>query len=338
MIETLSSNVFSGYSEVKTPYALDWEKEKCRSKEYREYRRKWVELPRTLTVPPFPLHLDVESSSMCNLRCPMCPRTIYVKRGMWRYNGNISAPLFRKIIDEGAAKGLCAVSLNSLGEPLLHPNIVEMVRYAKNAGILDVFFHTNATLLTPKLAEDLIKAGLDRIVISFDMPDRERYETIRAGAKYGQVIENMRSLKQIRDRRAAPLLIRVNMVKFPYLTQRDVEEMMRLDVADSIGLLDLVEYPEVAPQTSFNAGYQSKFICPQPLTRLKVFSDGTTAPCCGDVLGDMELGNVAEKTLEEMWNCEKIRNLRKLHCAGFFYKIPLCRACDWALKEDKHLK
>ena len=51
----------------------------------------------------FPLHLDIEVTSYCNLACPMCPRTHRVEMGNWE-NRMMKLATFKKIIDEGTKK------------------------------------------------------------------------------------------------------------------------------------------------------------------------------------------------------------------------------------------
>ena len=46
--------------------ALGWEEE------YAEYRKNWKEFPSKQYVSEYPLLVDIELSSLCNLRCPMC--------------------------------------------------------------------------------------------------------------------------------------------------------------------------------------------------------------------------------------------------------------------------
>lgn len=106
---------------------------------FREYRRKWEEWPRTFTVGEFPLHLDIEATCLCNFHCPFCA-TSYEPIGG---KGFMSFETFKKIIDEGAEYGLCAIKLNSggRGEPMLNTLLSEVVAYAKSKRVMDVNFN-----------------------------------------------------------------------------------------------------------------------------------------------------------------------------------------------------
>ena len=97
--------------------------------QFKEYRRRWHENPTNFIVDGFPIHLDIESTNACNLRCPFCATTF----GNWgpHRKGLMDLSLFKKVIDEGVENGLCSIKLSLRGEPMLHPQLYEMVRYAK---------------------------------------------------------------------------------------------------------------------------------------------------------------------------------------------------------------
>jgi radical SAM protein with 4Fe4S-binding SPASM domain len=265
-----------------------------------------------------------------------------VKKGIWRENKNMSFELFKKIIDEGAREGLYAINLNNYGEPTINPHLVDMVKYAKSKGILDVFFHTNGVLLTKELSKKLIEAGFDRIMISVDSPYKEKYEKQRVGAKYEAVMQNIKDLFEERKKLGSDSpLIRVNMIKFPDLTEKELDDMKKLflGLADVIGFLELDDnLLDKKQNPDFPKGYKSKFICPQIISRLTVLEYGAVCPCCVDIDATLKLGDANKDSLKELWNSKQLANLRKLHFSGRFYDNPTCRACDWALKEDMKLR
>ena len=80
----------------------------------------------------------------------------------------MSLDVYRRIIDEGVEQGLCALKLQSRGESLIHPDILECVAYAKEKGVLDVHITTNGLLLSDEMARGLVENGLDLLVLSYD--------------------------------------------------------------------------------------------------------------------------------------------------------------------------
>jgi MoaA/NifB/PqqE/SkfB family radical SAM enzyme len=190
------------YFELGPPAELDWRP--FRGPDYQEYRRQWDERGLKGEAGDFPIHLDVDPTNRCNLACPVCPRTHYLRTGSSAWNpagvwGDMDFALYERLIEEGAAGGLKSVKLNFLGEPLLAPRLIDMVRRAAGAGLW-VMLNTNATLLIEAKAEALLAAGLSDIFFSFDSPYKAEYEKARPGADYGLVLANIRAFMAVRER------------------------------------------------------------------------------------------------------------------------------------------
>ena len=110
-----------------------------------------------------PLSLDLELAAICDLACPYCFRQTYVTP-----DKIMPKELAFELIDQAAEIGIPSIKFNWRGEPLLHPNINEIIKYAKEKGILDTIINTNATRLNDRMAKNLIDSGLDQIIYSFD--------------------------------------------------------------------------------------------------------------------------------------------------------------------------
>ncbi len=134
----------------ETVYSKKWEE--FRDEKYHEYRKKWSQCPIDKIVPDFPLHLDIETTNACNLRCPMCPRTILIEKDNFSKIGFMTKDDYANIIDQASKYGAYSIKLNYLGEPLLHKDVVWQVEYAKKKGLVDVMFNTNGALLTKDLS------------------------------------------------------------------------------------------------------------------------------------------------------------------------------------------
>lgn len=299
--------------------------------EFKPYRAEWARRAKSPEQGPgeFPLNLDIESVSACNLKCIMCP---------WHGNMfskyNLPAPkkdrmkmeLFKKIIDEGEKYNLPAIKLNYRGEPLLHPQLGEMIRYAKNHGVIEVMFNTNGLALNDARIRKLIDAGLDRILFSFDGATKETYEKIRVGSNYDIVVRNIRRFVEIRDELGLKIpSIRVQMCAQP----NNIPELkmfvdMWKDVVNRIGFGLLKDPNEVM--------HAERFPCPQIFQRLIICYDGEVRLCCGDWNGDlsMPIGNLNEhKSIHDIWiNHPYLKKIRETHLAGKSVEIDVCSRCD----------
>ena len=289
-------------------------------KAFIEYRTKWKTWHENKFVGNFPLFIDVEVTNHCNLKCPFCIKTITnkkIKKGFMLWD------VFKKIVDEGTKNGLYGIKLNIRGEPLLHSKIIDFVDYAKQKGLIDVYFNTNATFLTADISEKLVDVGLDRISVSFEGTTKEVYEKNRVGANYEKTVANILRLKQIRDLKAAENpKIRVQMVNLPGL---DCDEYKRFwkDKVDEVACL---KHQDKSIKTRKTA---SNWQCTYLWRRCSVLWDGTILFCgCNrDDYGSIESGNIKNIDIKSVWNSDKVNNVRSLHEKGQAHKISVCNKC-----------
>lgn len=112
--------------------------------------------------------------------------------------GAMTESMFRQVVDE--VPTLRRLTLQGLGEPLLSPYLLGMLRYAKDRQV-SVGFNSNATLLSPRRADELLDAGLDWLHVSLDGAGPATYEAIRDGASFRVVMDNLAGL--VEAKRAA---------------------------------------------------------------------------------------------------------------------------------------
>lgn len=318
MSKKIDTKIDSGHYQIPGTDKID-DGEKSFGQEYFVYRKKWQENPKKGIVGDFPLHLDIESTNNCNLKCTMCPRN-----WMREKIGYIDFSLFTKIIDEAAKYHLSSIKLNYRGEPLMHPNLVKMVKYAKDKGVLEVQFNTNGVLLTEEKAEQLIDAGLNRIIFSFDGATKETYEKIRLGAKYETVVSNIKNLVRLRDQKGLKQpLVRVQMVKMPE-NKDEVESFIRMwtPIVNKVAVSSVIDWEEGKDKK------YEHFVCPQLWQRLLICWNGEVRMCCGDWYGKSVLGDIKEKSIYDFWHGDKLNQARKLHSEGSFDKVPACADCE----------
>jgi len=330
----------SGYTEIRSEHYYKWEK--AQSERYREYRKKWKENTTNTIAGNFPLHLDICTTNVCNLECTFCARTTRVQDGTWRKAKHMDFDLFKKIIDEATEMGTYSINMNLLNEPLTHPKCIDMIRYAKEKGIVDVHFHTHGGLLTDQKIDEILESGLDRIFISIDSPYKEKYNKIRVLSDFDTVMENLKRLKEKRDERGllGPL-IRVSFIQFPDVSAKELEDAKNLflQFADYVGFQVYADpYLEIGKDKTYLPNYKSKFVCHQPFTRLSIIEDGRVSPCCVDYDLGLIVGDVSKQTLKEIWESEELSKIRDIHKKGEFYKLNACANCEKAINADEGIE
>jgi len=298
-----------------------------RSSEYNEYRKDWDEIPRNKLKSNFPMHLDIETTNICNLRCPMCPRTIMLASESFSDLGFMSKEEYIKIIDEGAANGLKSIKLNYLGEPLSHPDVVWQVKYAKEKGIIDVMMNSNASLLTNQMGEELLNAGLDNLFISFDAIDPKDFIIQRTGTTIGKVIDNVYQFTIAREKLRPSCQIRISMVMYKdpkWLQQFEALKVMWSNHVDALG------YGYYVDHDITKSMYYEKvngFYCAQPFQRMFLKYNGNVTICCIDDKDETIVGNWRNENLVDIWNNKAYSHIREMHSSGNYHEMEMCKKC-----------
>lgn len=289
---------------------------------YLKNRIIWYYFPRFHIVTEFPDHVDLEISTACNLSCPMCyMRTDEFKKSV--KSQFMDVELFQKLVDECARYKTYSIRISLRGEAFIHPNVIEMIGYAKNAGIKEVSSLTNNYQLTPEMFEQAMKAGLDWLTISFDGLG-ETYERVRKPAKFEESFNNIKEYKRIKDKaNSVKPVLKVQSV-WPAIREC-VDEFYNLfepyvDMVASNPLIDYLHKDE-------NIEYLEDFDCPVLYQRLAVGSDGR-AICPNDEFGEYVLGGAYQESLYSIWHNEKISKARQLHREHRGYReIEPCKKC-----------
>jgi MoaA/NifB/PqqE/SkfB family radical SAM enzyme len=133
----------------------------------------------------------IEPTNRCNLDCRICMRHAWDEP-----LGQMSRETFARIIENlREFSPPPTVFFGALGEPLAHPDILDMVTQAKALGS-PVELITNGTLLTPDMSKNLIEARLDVLWASLDGVTPESYGDIRLGALLPEVLANLKIFRQ----------------------------------------------------------------------------------------------------------------------------------------------
>lgn len=297
---------------------------------YLEYRRKWNQYPQKHIVDAAPIHLDIETSSICNLRCPMCNYTIEHEKGANDSisHGLMSWELFQKIIDEASEIGVSSVKLNWRGEPTMHKQLADMVKYAKEKGIIDVMLNTNAVNLNEQLSHRLIDAGLDQIFFSVDSIIPEKYAQIRVGAQFEKVLNNIKTFVAYNDAVGHPVFTRVQKVLLN--DTKDENEAFKAfwsNIVDQIAFEDYIPYGGRDLGQTVERDEITYYSCPQLWQRMLITWDGEYRVCCISNNIPYIVGNLKNESIAELWHSPKVNELRQLHAKGEWYKCELCKQC-----------
>lgn len=290
-----------------------------------DFRAAYHRAQSLLDFTPFPLQLDFELNSTCQMKCGFCihGQRVVAKRLLpWE--------VFTRVIDEGEHHGLCSIKMNYINEPLLNRDLPRFIEYAKAHGVLNVFFATNGLLLSEDFARELIRVRVNKVLISLDAVTAETFQLMRASKELDRIEKNIRNLIAIRNAAGVPYpRVRVNFLK----TKRNAHEADAFierwnGVADAIGFQEQVGLPGI--ENDFDVkhrGVAATFRCAFPFKLMVVDSAGDILPCCTFSGREMPMGNIATMTIAEAWNSAQMRRLKLLHRAGDFRSNPICNHC-----------
>jgi radical SAM protein with 4Fe4S-binding SPASM domain len=294
---------------------------------YKKNRYEWEYNPINNVVANYPLHVDLELASVCNLKCPMC-YTITADFKTKVKASLMSFDLFKKIIDEISQNNVYSVRLSLRGESTLHKQFIECIKYAKEKGIREVSTLTAGKKLIDKsFVKKMVDAGIDWITVSIDGVDNV-YESIRKPIKFNdikQVLNNIIEIK--RENNSVKPAVKVQGI-WPAVKQ-DVKKYLDIftPLSDLIYTNPLVDYLSLDELKDIE--YVEYFKCYQPFQRLVIDSNGKAMACANDQMGDVDMGDANHMSIYEIWNSEKMNNFREDHINHqAINKYNICKQCQ----------
>jgi len=286
-----------------------------------------------------PFLLLLEPTFNCNARCNYClqasKREGLERRGL-RF-GSMEWDMFIEIVQQISdfPQKIKKVTLSGNGEPLLHKQLPDMVRLLRECGNVEkVLVVSNGTLLTPKLSDALLDAGLQEMRISLQGVTAEKYKEICGiTINYDAFRENLRYFYERRN----ACLFKVK-VADSALDDGDEERFYQLygDICDYIGIEHIytqfqgVDYSgnlrEDNRKTRYGYDYAKLHVCSAQFFKLNVLWDGRITLGYPDGI-IFEGFNTSETTLSKVWNSPERLNFLLSHLKHDYSKRPECKTC-----------
>jgi radical SAM protein with 4Fe4S-binding SPASM domain len=289
----------------------------------------------------------------------MCERDFYIKRGALDLTNDVSLNSIKDVIKKIKNKVEFINISAGYGEPLLHKNIIQIIREFKNNNLKVILF-TNATLLTKPLSKKLITSGLDLILFSFEGYSPTEYENLRIGANYKKVFENIQNFIKLKGKKKLPKTILTATISKEKYFQK-ISSLINLAKTLSVDKLEihdtffckssnkqqlqrriinvknkkrLLKDFRILRKKAINCGLKITLpeveiqngiiLCPDPWRSLYFRKDGYVRPCCIDY-EKVWNKNIFYDSLEEIWNSAEMIAWRKKFIEG---KPPkMCRKC-----------
>jgi len=287
-------------------------------------------------IPEVPEIIELEVTNYCNFKCLMCKTGLEIAK---RPRGFMKIDTFTKLIDE-IKDYETAIKFVGLGEPLLHPEFPEFVKAAEGRGIL-CHLTTNGSLLNENMMNKLLESGLDSIKFSFQGVDSESYEEMRQKDEFDNLMSTIKRFYDLRGDREKPFITIGTSVTDESAERIEAFKKMCVNFADRVEVgrttlehidIDRLKTDEAKARISLIKEKQSLRkvrykCCNQVFDVITVRWNGDISACCADADGLMTLGNIAEHSIKEIWNCDRENEYRKILAARRYEDLPLCKNC-----------
>jgi radical SAM protein with 4Fe4S-binding SPASM domain len=261
----------------------------------------------------------------------------------------LKSDLFQSVIDELAAT-LSYLTFYFQGEPYLHPDFLQMVRYASMKGIYTAT-STNAHFLKDELAKSTVQSGLDRLIISIDGTSQDTYQAYRVGGSFEKVIDGAENIIQWKKK----LKSRTPHVIFQFLVVKPNEHQIPAvyELARKVGVDQVVlktaqiydyqngsplipeqeQYSRYKKEPDGSYGIKNKLLneCWKMWHSCVITWDGKVVPCCFDKDAHYTLGDLTKNSFAEIWRSDKYNEFRNslLRSRG---EIEMCKNCTEGTK------
>lgn len=286
----------------------------------------------------FPSQILVDATEICNLACIHCPHPTF--KASAHYAGRrLELKLNNKMVDEVRLHGLERtqyIRYASNGEPLTHPQIFEMMAYAKENSGVTVTLTTNGKLMNEARTERLVKIGIDVVDISIDAFANETYARVRVGGLLDVTRANVLRLIERARVNGCRTKVVVSYVEQPlnHHETHDFETFWKDQGADFVVIRRMHSCSGANAALAVKLRTANESIprrpCLYPWERIVINAGGELAFCPSDWVHGSVITDYRTTTIRETWQGDFYRRLRAAHHTNNFSAHGFCGQCpDW---------
>jgi len=276
----------------------------------------------------FPLMLNIEPTNACNSRCRHCPRELNVEKHGVHF---MRMDLFQAIIDQIAPYRLLMLNFHKDGEPLLHPQLPEMVAYAKEKACAEILhLNTNGILLDSDVGRGIIAAGIDDITVSIDAAREVSYRNLKRVSGLRRVEAGVQAIIDYRNEIKGPTVIRVKIMACEDITPAEINLFRERweGVADQVQVTGMHNWGGALEEiTVTDQKSSTRYPCALLWYLLAVNSNGLVSKCNYDWNYSGVVGDIRNQSLTEIWRSPAARHGRRAHLQGRWDYNDVCAGC-----------
>ncbi len=250
---------------------------------------------------------------------------------------------FRTVIDK-VKDSVESIFLHVKGEPLLHPELEEILKICKEAN-LDVNITTNGFFLEDKKEIIVNSKAVRQINVSIHSIEENKFNKITQEEYIKKVIDACKYITENSN-----IIVSYRLWNLEDLKDISKESIILNALKEAYNIENIEEAVEKKHFIKLNkttyVNLDTKFIWPSLNNdivstcgscyglrqQIAVLVDGTVVPCCLDNDGDISLGNIFETSLEDIINSKRATDIVKGFLTGKLVE-PLCKRCGF--RENK---
>ncbi|MCW9034178.1 MAG: radical SAM protein [Rhodospirillales bacterium] len=277
----------------------------------------------------FPKRVLLELTTACNSDCTMCPRNV-----LTRTIQHMDTELAMRTIDSLASVGISGLWLYNIGESLLHPKFYEILEYCRQYDNLGpLWLSTNGEILDDARIELLLDYPVDILNYSVNAMSEETFKKVSPALNFDHVQKNIHTLiRRKREKGVNYPLIRTQMIEMPSVSG-EIEMFLEEfgDKADILSINQLEIFSQNVPANVENQE-ESKNKVIDVCNRLDredffIFADGSVSCCDTDFNCTLNIGNVRENTVQDIFLGPQYQNMKSLYKEGRLHEVDLCAKC-----------
>jgi len=275
----------------------------------------------------FPLRVLFEMTSICNAKCQMCPQMNLKRKPM-----HIDKDKYKSIIDELNSYGLDGLWLYHFGESLTHPHFKEIVEYVDTKNDLGyIWLSTNGIRADEQMIDFLLNSSLSFLNFSLQSISVENYGKIAPTSPAEKILSNLQTLIEKKKN---------SLGQKPFFRLQIIEQEDVLDEVDTylrqfydkcdVISVNMLEHTDLSfNKDSKNFRTRKKRERCSRINRSDCFinSDGSVAVCDNAYNNQLDIGNIWENSVYEIWNGKERQRILSMNEDGNLWDVPICSEC-----------
>jgi radical SAM protein with 4Fe4S-binding SPASM domain len=292
----------------------------------------------------WPTNMQVELTNYCNLNCPVCPTGL---GALQRKPQAMDPAIFERLMNE-VGRYLLTMSLWGWGEPLLHPELADILRIIQNRGINTLLSSNGQKLNDDRVLKALIDNPPTYLIVALDGITDQTNTRFRVGAKLEPALYGVRELSRMKREKGKkfPILqlryivMKHNEHELPELEHFaskhhfDVLTIRTLSIIDEKNNLHSImkpgnerfmayEYADGKRVSRNDFSCQGAFIYPA------VYADGTVCACDQDYNAKQPYGKLTkDNSFADIWWSKQAAEIRKIIRENL-ESFSFCRNCPY---------